>query len=283
MRPLFSHDLMTSFYLFLNNSLQNGAQAYTNVNNQTLYPMNTLGSQNGNVWASPFKGWVYDSSVSGANIPSGVTNSSGQFLTRGSGIVIDFNNGRVISPYNWGPLTASFACPNYNLYISDETRTNFWLDQVFDSNPNVAYTATGAPNTPFFAPCIILTNANEQNDPFALGGLDQTRNTIRAYIISNNGWNQEGSQSWIRDLARTTFALASYSAAPLIVPSGDLKGGNYNYVTGICQAIGLTPGVYIEQVHGLKLSQKTNNTTTLQVAVMEIDCNTVRQPRANQS
>jgi len=274
---------MTSFYLFLNNSLQNGAQAYTNMTG-LLYPMNTKGSQNGYVWAAPQKGWIYDSSVSGACIPSGVYTTSGQFLTRASGIVIDFNNGRVISPYNWGPLlSGGYSVPNYNLYISDESTTNFWLDQVFNSNPNVAYKATGAPDTPFFAPCIILTNANDRNDPFAFGGLDQTRNTIRTYIISNNGFNQEGAQSWIRDLARTYFALAPFGAAPLIVPSGDIKGSDFNYQTGICQTYGLTPGVYIEAIHGFKLSQRASDTVTFQASVMEVDTNTLRQPRANQT
>lgn len=282
MRPLFNHSLLTSFYLFLNSSLQNGAQAYTNVTGQLLYPMNTP-STSGFVWSSPWKGWVYDSFVSGATIPTGVFNSSGQFLTRASGITLDFINGRVISPYNWGNgISGSFARPDYNLYISDETKTNFWLDQVFNSNPAISYIATGAPDSPFFAPCIILTNANEVNDPFAIGGLDQTRNTMRVYIISNNNWQQEGAQSWIRDLARTYFALASYGDMPLTTPGNDLKTGGFNYNIDICNRYGLTPGVWIEGVHGFKFSQRTNQTSTFTVAVMEVDTNVMRAPRTSQ-
>lgn len=281
MRPLFNHSLITSFYLFLNNSLQNGAQGYTNVTGQ-LYPMTDPSTQ-GFVWAAPYKGWVYDSSVSGATIPSGVYTSSGQFLTRASGLVIDWNNGRVISPSNWGPLSGAYAKPDYNLYQSTEQATNFWLDQVFNSNPAVVYKATGAPNTPFFAPCIILTNANSQNDPFALGGLDQTRNTMRAYIITNvrGGWIQEGAESWLRDLARTYFALAPYSAAP-ITASGDLKTGGFNYITDICNVYGLTPGVWIEEIHAFKLSQKASDSNSLMASVVEIDTNYVRTPRTSQ-
>lgn len=282
MRPLYNHHLLTSFYLFLNNSLQNGAQAYTNVTGGLLYPMVTPSVQ-GNVWASPYKGWIYDSAVSGATIISGVMNSSGQFLTRASGIVIDYNNGRVIAPQNWGPLSGSFSKPDYNLYLSTEQATNFWLDQVFGSNPNLAYQATGATSAPFFAPCIILTNANSQNDPFALGGLDQTRNTMRAYVISDvrGGWLQEGAESWMRDLARTYFALGTASTAP-ITASGDLKTGGFNYTNDVCNLFGLTPGVWIEAVHSFKLSQKASDSNSLMVGITEIDVNMVRLPRQSQ-
>lgn len=279
MRPLFNHSLLTSFALYLDNQLvdDRGAQAYINQPTGTMYWQQGQ-SVSGYVWASPYKSWVYDSCVTGALIPSGVYNGLGQFLTRQSGIVLDFQNGRVISPHNWGStLSGSYSRKEYNVYVSTPQQVDFWLEKNFGANQDIAYTLTGTKASLFSAPCVFLTNAHERNEPFAFGGQDQTDNTIRAFVISIGAWGQEGVCSIIRDMAKTYFPLASYGDWPLGA-SGDLKAGNSGFCySALCARLGVA-GVFVNNVYGYKFSQNTVKETEMMCSVLDVDCETLRQP-----
>ncbi len=263
--------------LYLDNRLIDGAGAYVNVSTG-LYQQ--TGFQGNRCWAAPWKAWAYDSCIAGVNVPSGFYNSSGQFLTRASGLVIDFLNGRVYSPYNWGSqLSGSFARKEYNVYASTEGEVGLVLEHIYGENPDLSYSLTGA-SSKFNAPCIFLTNATSQNDPFALGGLDQTRNTLRCYVISNakDNYAQEGIMSTLRDLDERYFSLVPMGAAPFMSVSGDLKSGRFCY-SDLCAQYGVA-GVYIEETNALKVSQRANEATSFSVMIAEIDTNALRQPRA---
>ncbi len=274
MRPTFNHSLITSFALYLDNQLLNGLQAYTNVATG-LYKQ--TGFNGVNCWASPWKSWVYDACTSGANVPTGFYNSSGQFLTRSSGLVIDFLNGRVYSPQNWGAqLSGDFARKDYNVYTSTEGEVGLVLENIYGQNPNITYSLTGA-SSKFAAPCIFVTNAQSENDPFALGGLNQTRNTLRCYIVSqaSKPFAAEGVDSYLRDMSYQYFSLVPMGVAPFISVSGDLKSGRFCYPE-VCSQFGVA-GVYIEDTHSLKIGQPANGATSFTVSIAEIDTNTLRQ------
>ena len=282
MKPVFNHSLISSFALYLDNQLLDGGLAYVN-HSGSLYPQLTS-SVSGNVWAAPYKEWVADSCISGANVCSGAYTSSGQFLTRQSGVVVDFINGRVISPNKWGNLTASYARKEYNIYTSTEDEINWWMENVYAENKNITYTATGMMDGRFAAPCIVLTNSSENNEPWALGGLEDTKQTIRGYIISStrSPFAQEGVNSLCRDLAHGSFSLISYADVPY-TSSGDLKGAttgaSYCY-SDLCARYG-SAGVYIENVHEVRVSQRANKSSSFSVAVSEFDLSTIRTPRTS--
>lgn len=275
MKPLFNHSLITSFALYLDHVLLNTAQAYANVTG-SFYPQIDSGVR-GNVWQSPYKSWVWDSCASGATIISGAYTSSGQFLTRDSGIVIDYWNGRIISPYKWGSLSGSYSRKEYNIYTSTEGEINWWLENVYGADKDITYTITGIPSSRFAAPCIILTNARDYNDQWALGGLQDSRNLIRTYTISpaNAPFLQEGVDSVMRDIATRSVALVSFGDVPL-GNSGDIKNGSTYCYDTLCAQYS-PPQIYIEAVHNVKVNQKTNNSTTFSVTVAEFDVSTIRQ------
>jgi hypothetical protein len=117
MIPQYNHNLVTSVILWLDNKICNDGQAY--VNSSDLFYRQVDPSAPGYKWSCPYQTLVFDSCVSGANIISGVYNSSGQFLTRASGITIDYINGRVLSPYDWGNnLSGNYAYKEINTYFS---------------------------------------------------------------------------------------------------------------------------------------------------------------------
>lgn len=269
MKPQYAHDVVTSVVLWMDNLLCNTGQAYVNVTG-SLYQQPVTGGRNV-VYASPYRGWVFDSCVGGAAVPSGFMNSSGQFLTRASGLVIDFLGGKVSCPQNWGPtLSGVYARKEMNVYFSSDEETEYVLEQVYRENRNVAYTLTGLKGNVLAAPLALITNARGENVPFALGGMEDSQNTVRAFIISDSNFLQEGVNSLIQDSAHSTIPFAPYSAAP-ITASGDLKSPPWSYCSGIYGTYGCLNGLYVQDVYAYKINERANRNTTFFISTVEMD------------
>ena len=274
MKPQFQHDVVTSVQMWLDNKLLNDGQAYVNLTGKLTLQSDS--SVQGNVYASAHKQWVFDSCAAGAIIPSGFYNASGQFLTRASGLVFDFINGKVITPQNWGPsISGAYARKEVNVYYSSDKELNYVMEQVYRENRDLSYVFTGLGGTQLAAPLIMLTNAKGHNDPWALGGQDVTKQTLRAFMITNSNYLQEGVQSLLQDMAHTYIPLAPYTSAP-ITSSGDLKTIPWSYCTGIQGVYGCGSGLYIENVYPYKISEAKNKNVTFFLGAVEID---IEKPR----
>lgn len=269
MIPQYAHNLMTSAYLWLDHQICGTGQAYVNVTG-SLYLNPVTGGRN-NVYASPYKGWIYDSCVGGATIPTGFYNSSGQFLTRASGLVIDFVNGQVSTPHNWGPtLSGVYARKEVNIYYSSNEEISYVLEQVYGANRNVSYALTGFQGKALAAPLIMLTNTRGQNKPWALGGTDDSKNTIGVFAITNSNYLQDGLNSILQDAAHSTIPYVQIGAAP-ITASGDLKAATWSYCADVADAIGCLNGAYVQNVYMHKVSDKANRSTTFYLSSCDID------------
>ena len=277
MKEQFDTKLVTSFTLWLDNRITVGGEAFLN-HTGLLYRQTDPSSPFTNIYASPYKSWVYDSCLTGGNIPSGIYNSSGQFLTRTSGISFDFENGRVLSSGNWGNnLSGTYSSKEYNVYFSTEEVTSFFLDEVYRANNDLTYSATGVKPYHFVAPCLIVTNSFAENKPFAFGGQDVSKRTLRVYAISNNNYKQEALNSLLIDSTRMGFPLVNNADTPL---NGykDLKTGYYNYCN-LKSQYGCSD-VFISNVYSYKISDKANRTSNLLLSFFEFDLESVRYPRA---
>ena len=158
----FDNKIAGSVILWLDNRISSLGQGYINQSTQ-LFSQNDT-SKNVNYWAAPYKSWIYDSSVTGAIIPSGFYDTSGNFLTRQSGLGIDFINGRVYSTGNLDVvLSGNYSQKEYNVYYSDIDTVNFYLERLYNENPNIKLTQTGTLPYVFDAPCIIVTNSYAKN------------------------------------------------------------------------------------------------------------------------
>ena len=283
MIPQYSHDVVTSVTMWLDSLLLVEGQAYVNVSG-ALYLQPVVAGQP-YTYTSPYRSWVYDRCATGAVIPSGFNNASGQFLTRESGLVIDFVNGRVLSPNNWGPqLNGSYARKEVNVYYSSDQEVQYVLEQVQNENKNLTYGLTGLvrpgmPQKMLAAPLVMLTNARGKNHPFALGGMDNSKNNVRAFVITDSNYLQEGVNSLIQDQAHTTIPFAPYSAWPLTT-SGDLKAvSGWSYCRDIYDAIGCDGGLYMEGIIGYKISEKVNRNTTFFISMCDIQLSKPRFTR----
>lgn len=281
MKQTFNHKLFTSFTLWFDNQLLNKGEAYQN---QTgiFYRQIDESLPTYSVYASPYKQFVYDAGVSGANIISGVyIVGSNTFIPRGtSGLQIDFQNGRIL--FNSGVnapsgFSGSFATKEFNTYITNFDSSQFIFESAQGNNKNIRYVATGIAPRVYKAPCVILSNAYSSNEGFAFGGEDKTKSTIRAIILSKDLWQQDGINSIFRDTNNLPFPIVPASETPLNY-FGDLKTGyNYNNIISTHGAPGTMP--WIDRVYSSKISEKVNNNDNYYTSFLEFDINSVRFPR----
>lgn len=282
MIPQYSHSLLTSFMLWIDFKITNDQSGFTNYSTPLYYQKDpSVPSQYTTIYASPYKSWVYDSCVTGAIVPSGVWTSSGNFLTRASGISIDYPGGRVLSLYDRGPVSGAYSVKDFTYILSNESETNFFLEKVFNEDKNLTYTITGNQPGVWYAPCIIFTAAQSENKPFIFGGIDESYWSIRGYILSNSNYLQEAINSYANDLARRYIPVANYGDSPLN-SLGDLKSvytgslSGYCYNNNILAKYGFSGGLYINEVASYKMSERSNKNMPYTVSIVDFVTRQIR-------
>jgi hypothetical protein len=280
MKPSYITNLMSSFYLWLDHEMLSIGESFTPTSGK-LYLVEDKNYAEYNVYSSPFRQWVTDSSISGAHVPSGVY-VNGQFTPKGSGVTINYNKGEVLLGKNLGNslnVTSQYTKKDFNIYYTDEREENILFENAYSLSPKFP-TITGGLNgdeQPF--PCIFLKNTSYQNVPYALGGQDKTLTTIRCIILADSMYLLDGAISVMTDSARKVFPIIEPSGLPYNY-YGDLKNGQdyrYSYITEVQN----TNLAYIDRVSVSRLDEVTNKKINFKVvaAMVDFDLWQARDPR----
>lgn len=233
MQPQFSTTTLISSYLFLDNLLLQNGMAFTNYTSQLTYQPDPRLGPGFVAYQAPFKQFVWDSGVSGAQIMNSISGGSIGTLQRGqSGMMVDFMNGRVILPASFGTklvITGSYAFKDFNMYFANQSQERILFTNKYYLNSRFGNTGLPPPYA-FVTPAIFITNANSTNDNFAFGGIYNTTFTISLNVLAENLSQLEGALS--------IFVDAKHGFLPMVDPSiwplneyGDYKSGfNYNMI-----------------------------------------------------
>lgn len=229
MKVTYQHEVTTSFVLWFDNYLLNKADAYSNLTGKYYYtPDERL--MDAASYSSPYKQWVTDSSIDGAEIPSGVYNN-GDFIERGeSGLKLDFENGRAIMDSSVGVdqnLTGTFAVKDFNIYVTDQNEEDLLIESNHRVNSRFFDQIDGIPPYDQTVPAIFISNDGSRNDPFSFGGEDKTTTYFRAAVIAENLYGLDGVLSVFSDSSHEVFNKIDFEDFPLD-EFGDLKSGDYN-------------------------------------------------------
>lgn len=271
---------MTSFMLWFDHELLQQGEAYINKTGQ-LYPQEDPRLPDSyQAFASPYKQWVNDSSVTGDTNPSIPTSFNG--LGRADGIIFDFENGRIIDTGNnftdSSTITGEFAVKDFNIYFTNETEEDLILENKFASNSR--YNQTPQPVDPYdqMVPAIFINCEYARNEGFALGGEDLTTNRIRAVILTEDSFQLDGALSIFADSARKNVKKVNFTEYPLS-EYGDIKGGNYNYTSLIG---GASDSYFIDDVTVSKISDKSKSKIPgdLNVGFIDFEVSISRFPRS---
>lgn len=275
MKPQYSHKLMTSFALWMDNYLLTKGEAYKNISGHSLTYNADPQLPDKIIFSSAYKQWVYDSSVPGATVKNYISGAGYPTLSRQGqpDLKIDYDNGRImfnddnpVITYT-SSISADFAVKDFNIYPTDVDEESLIIDSNYQENARYSSLtdSTGiAPYTPV-TPAIFVSLADGRNEPFALGGMDESINEFRCVVFAENPYQLDGALSIFRDSKNEAISFLEFDDHPHTA-YGDLKTGNntYNqsdaydnptfYYTGLAAA--RADKVFVKDVYTSRMSNK---------------------------
>lgn len=229
------NNLYYSAALYLMHQVEQRGQAYDN-HSSLLYPQVDPALPNHTVYASPFKQWVYDMSISGSNVPTGLYVNN-IFCNKGvSGLKIDYLNGRAIfsggSTYSNLQVSGAYSVKNFNWYPTSRSDEELVFETKFELNPSYQRVLSGIDKNALVVPGIFITNVNSTNEPFQFGGTVETCINLHCLIIADSVDQLNAVGNLLIDQKLCNFPVVGESNLPLNY-YGDFKTGlgNYNYLT----------------------------------------------------
>lgn len=282
MKPQYQHKVITSFFLWFDNYLLKKGEAYSNKTGTLYYDNDTRLPSSYKAYASPYKQWVTDSSISGFENPIIPTSFNGS--GRNDGIIFDFENGRIIETGgNFGTgesITGTFSVKDFNIYLSNETEEDLILENKYVLNSRYNDAPSGVKPYDQMTPAIFINTETIQNIPFAFGGEDQTQMSIKAVVLAENSYELDGVLSIFADSRHENIVMIPFTGYP-VTEYGDLKNGVYSYTGLISDYKDAEGELYIEDVVVSKLSDKASNASLgdLKVGFIDFDVYQHRYPR----
>lgn len=234
--PQFLNRLGPSFTLFIDHEMLYRGQGYVNVNSGELFPVNDPSFPDKKIFASAYRQFVADSSVVGANIPSGV-NVGFNFLNKGtSGLYIDYDMGRAIFsntiPSNIQQVKTSYSYKEYNVYYNESQDDQLIFEAKYPVRPLDLYgneSKTPLQYNQVTYPAIFVKSQYTENVPFAFGGLDETILDIRCTFLADSTYLLDAGVSIASDMSKKYFPVLSPKDMPFNI-YGDYKNGIiYNF------------------------------------------------------
>lgn len=254
----FLHQLNDSFRMFFEHELLSKGSAFRNVSG-SLYQMKDRDFPNKKVYSNPYGQWVYDASIAGASIPSGVYNNNGSFISRGSnGLIIDFERGRAISNVGIPSVTASYAVKDFNIYTTSKGDAELIYAAKQNFRQEYDLPITGLPSDTVYGPSIFIKRDSIQNEPFAFGGQDNSIAHFRCVVMTRSEYDLDAVGSIFTDAVQKNFLLLNN---PPLNRYGDVISGNsYNYLNDVAANYDSSKLVYISEVDYYRFAATTEST-----------------------
>lgn len=270
MKVQFDHLVQSSFYLWVDDQITNKAEAITSGVSQTFSYSNLSYDVPSNLVAyyAQDRQLVIDGTGGGKssspipeNAPSGVY-VNGSFKNQFTdNLLIDHNQGRVLLDSTLGTglsISGNFDRKNVNVYITNDSEQDLLnRDFVLASDGETWLKKEGdLGQYNYTVPAVFISANSSMNEPFALGGEDQTINNMRLVCVAEDNYTLDGLLSLFRDTVNTCFTLFSYNDFPY----GEffhVKNPPYTY-SGLVNSRPSNKKAFIEKVTTSKLYDRSN-------------------------
>lgn len=189
-------------------------EAFQNVSGQ-LYPANKNLYQGYHTYSAPFEQWVGDTSVSGANVATGVYINNTYVGIGTSGLSsINYEQGQVYFsaalPAS-ASVTASYAIKDVNVYLTEESEEKLLFFTKYSTKPKTTQSLTGLATDAITVPAIFLKIDGGRNDPFCLGGMDRKVTDIRGVVIAQSAYELDAIGEILKNMSRLSCPLIDES------------------------------------------------------------------------
>ena len=306
MKPQFQHTLVTSFYLWFDNYLQDNGEAYKNKTGIFYNMTDDRLDSNYNVYSSPYKQFIIDSGLHTNEVNSQGTEGaividriSGQRadgsafeVTRGtSGLKIDYENGRVFFtgdengelPGNNLSLSGQFGVKDFNVYVTNQTEEDLVVENKFKTNDRFGNLETsGVLPYDQVIPAVFITSESINNQPFAFGGLDVTQTNVKAVVMTSDLYCLDCVLSLAADSKKQSFVEVDFNDFP-VTEFGDIKTATYptGYSYNQIETDNTQELFHIEEVFVSKLSDRVKKKVNPNIFVgfIDFEIHKYRRPR----
>jgi hypothetical protein len=279
MRTQIDNILMSSMILWMDNKILSKGEAFTNYGS-LFYESNNSFNDLKN-FTLPFRQIVADSSITNANILSGVY-IDGEYSAIGE------NGFSGIDPYkstiylndniNYNEISGNYAVKDFNIYLASDTEEKILFETQYKIRPKTSQNPTGISNDSITYPAIFLKHNYSRNKPFSFGGEDMTSINIRAYILADNLFSLDAVNSILRDTNSTYVPLINDFPTDSF---GCINNGYYNYHSLYDPNNISNMGFYISEVNISKLDRLDNelNPKTYS-SIIYFTLENIRHPRS---
>ena len=269
MKPQFQHKVVTSIMLWFENYFLNKAEAFSTETGKFTY-YNDIALPSGfKAYGSEYKQTIYDSSISGAYIPSGVYVNGSFSGFNNSTLLFDHLNARIIaSGLSTGAnITGAFSPKQISVYFTNDTEESVILNVQEKLNQNIANPHEFYTPYEQKLPAIYMSNQSMQNKPFAFGGMNETITKTTAVVLANQAYELDCILSIFADSYNENISLCDFEANPLN-EFGALKTGYYSY-NDIKNKY--KEKIFIKNVNSSKMSDKVRSNLLKQLYIGFID------------
>ena len=280
MKNSFGITTLVSTMQWLDNYIQQNGRAYINTTSRLYYQPDS--SLYGYVaYAAPFKSFVYDSGVTGANILTTVSGDFGSLSVGQSGMIVDYNNGRVLFPTSFGTgklVSGSYAFKEINVYKANDTQEKIVFTNKYYLNSRFSRPITGLPPpNAFVTPAIFVTTEQTENEQWALGGLYNTKINVALTILAETNTQLENCLSLLADAKDAYLPQLNSNVWPLNELGGLKSGYNYN---DIKTQYGDPSNLYaITDIQTSKVSDSTKIDESIYVGLADLTIEKIRRIR----
>ena len=229
MKAHYENKVMSSLLLFVDHYLLEKGEAYSDYSSH-FYPTTSL--YNGYyTYSAPFKQFVSDDSIAGAQVMKNVY-VNGTSVSVGNSNLHGVNHyrGQVYFTSDQGSaeISGNYSVKDFNVYLTNDPEHKLLFETKYQLIPKFPQQLSGlAPNAEPY-PAIFIKNMGGQNEPFAMGGIDNTVTNARLVIVADSSFKLDAVCGILKDLKDRTIPIAEDLPFDAM---GSYTGLNYNYNT----------------------------------------------------
>ena len=226
MRYTIDHDVDSSVFLWLDYLLVERNLGFSTYSG-AFTPVTSMYSGK-SAYAAPHRQFVYDSTITGAVVPSGAS-TNGAFVPRGTGMAIDYMHGQTLFPSAVAqPVTTRYSYKEINVYITDKPVEEILFENKYQERPRNAPAHTDFKPDDLVYPCILIKSEAGGNRQESFDGMARTTMPVKLVFLAENPYQYKAVTSVLRDQQDKHIVLFPPEHLPFD-QYFNLKSGSFDY------------------------------------------------------
>lgn len=256
MKYSLDHNIEPSAYLWLDYVLVEQNEAFANYSGALRSSTQLVSGLNS--YSAPHRQFVYDSSVSGAFVPSGVS-IGGTFAPTGASVKIDYYRGQALLTGSPASVTARYSYKEFNIYFTDSSEKQILFENKFVLAPRSQPKNENFDAKDLSYPCIFIKSSAGDNKMECFEGCGRTTIPVRLIILAENFFQYRAVTSALRDKKDKWMPIFNPNELPFD-EYYSLKNGPFDYSESV-KSIQTDAGrlAYISDVSVSDFQDKVNS------------------------